>query len=206
MGVVSGSNLIRFLSVFHITLAYYLLTSPSTIVDQGLVFILGAAMDIVCYILALSLLLFLGSPIAIHALNSPYPFKGVMLTINPSATSVLLLPPLFPRSPRIPLSRPHRAFGPFILESSGGSGLILLEQPGSRPFSIFLYSNGVEFSGEGWGNACAANREAEECRDRKCSGWRGKQCRVYMGVRGDVVVVLGEWTWIGGTGVGGECC
>ena len=50
MAIVSATTLLRTISVFHITLAYYLLTSPLTVADQNLVYILGAAMDIVCLI------------------------------------------------------------------------------------------------------------------------------------------------------------
>lgn len=45
MAIFSGSSLIRTLSLFHLTLSYYLLTAPSTLSDQNLVFMLGAAMD-----------------------------------------------------------------------------------------------------------------------------------------------------------------
>ena len=48
MAIISATTLLRTLSVSHITVAYYLLTSPLTITDQNLVYILGAAMDIVC--------------------------------------------------------------------------------------------------------------------------------------------------------------
>ena len=46
MAVVSSTTILRALSIFHITLAYYLLTSPSILAEQNLVIILGAAMDI----------------------------------------------------------------------------------------------------------------------------------------------------------------
>lgn len=47
MAIVSSSTIIRSLSVSQLVIAYFLLTSPSTISDQNLVFILGAAMDLV---------------------------------------------------------------------------------------------------------------------------------------------------------------
>ena len=46
MAVLSSSALLRALSIFHLTLAYYLLTTPSILAEQNLVIILGAAMDI----------------------------------------------------------------------------------------------------------------------------------------------------------------
>jgi hypothetical protein len=47
MALISATTIIRSLAIFHLTIAYFLLTSPSTIVDQNLVYILGAAMDMV---------------------------------------------------------------------------------------------------------------------------------------------------------------
>ena len=47
MAIVSASTIIRSVSVSQLVIAYYLLTSPSTISEQNLVFILGAAMDLV---------------------------------------------------------------------------------------------------------------------------------------------------------------
>jgi len=47
MTIISSITLLRTISIFHLTTAYYLLTSPQKIADQNLVFILGAAMAIV---------------------------------------------------------------------------------------------------------------------------------------------------------------
>ncbi|KAL8808350.1 MAG: hypothetical protein Q9182_000170 [Xanthomendoza sp. 2 TL-2023] len=44
MAIITSSGIIRALSLFHLSLSYFLITSPSTIVNQSLVFILGAAM------------------------------------------------------------------------------------------------------------------------------------------------------------------
>ncbi|MCJ1464355.1 hypothetical protein MMC07_002968, partial [Pseudocyphellaria aurata] len=46
MAIISAATIIRSLSIFHLTVAYYLLTAPAKIADQNLVFILGAAMDL----------------------------------------------------------------------------------------------------------------------------------------------------------------
>jgi hypothetical protein len=46
MAIITGFTLIRILSIFHITLAYYFLTSPSTLAEQSLVFIMGEAMQL----------------------------------------------------------------------------------------------------------------------------------------------------------------
>lgn len=46
MAILSAQSLLRTLSLFHLTLSYYLHTSPSTIASQNLVYVLGAAMDI----------------------------------------------------------------------------------------------------------------------------------------------------------------
>ena len=45
MALFSCSNLLRILSIFHLTLAYYLFTAPILLTEQNLVLILGAAMD-----------------------------------------------------------------------------------------------------------------------------------------------------------------
>ncbi|KAK8254967.1 increased loss of mitochondrial DNA protein 1 [Phyllosticta capitalensis] len=46
MAVFSAFNLIRGMSLFHMTLAYYMLSAPRAIADQNLVFLLGEAMRI----------------------------------------------------------------------------------------------------------------------------------------------------------------
>lgn len=48
MAILSASLIIQSLSTTHLIIAYFLLTSPATIADLNLVFILGAAMDLVC--------------------------------------------------------------------------------------------------------------------------------------------------------------
>lgn len=47
MALVSAANLLSFVSIFHLTIAYIFLVSPALIANQNLVFILGAAMDLV---------------------------------------------------------------------------------------------------------------------------------------------------------------
>ena len=47
MALISGNTIITSLSLFHITLAYFFLTSPGALADQTLVFIIGEAMGMV---------------------------------------------------------------------------------------------------------------------------------------------------------------
>lgn len=47
MAILSAFSLIRGLAVFHLTVAYFLLTSPPLLVEQSLVLILGEAMHLV---------------------------------------------------------------------------------------------------------------------------------------------------------------
>jgi hypothetical protein len=47
MAVISSATIITSISLFHITLAFFFLTSPESIADQTLVFILGEAMGMV---------------------------------------------------------------------------------------------------------------------------------------------------------------
>lgn len=47
MAIISAANLLRSISIFHITIAYFLLVSPLKIADHNLVYILGEAMHIV---------------------------------------------------------------------------------------------------------------------------------------------------------------
>lgn len=47
MGLISAFTLIRALSLFHMTAAYFFLVSPRIIVDQSLVVVLGEAMRLV---------------------------------------------------------------------------------------------------------------------------------------------------------------
>ncbi|KAI9818223.1 MAG: hypothetical protein M1827_000848 [Pycnora praestabilis] len=46
MAIVSAYTIIRTLSLFHLTLAFFFLTAPHKIVDQNLVFVLGTAMGL----------------------------------------------------------------------------------------------------------------------------------------------------------------
>lgn len=45
MAIFSSSLVLRTLAVFHLTVAYFLLTSPSTIANQSMVLVLGASMQ-----------------------------------------------------------------------------------------------------------------------------------------------------------------
>lgn len=47
MALISAFTLIRCLAIFHITLAYFLLTDPQMLVDQNLVVLLGQSMRLV---------------------------------------------------------------------------------------------------------------------------------------------------------------
>jgi len=44
MALISAATIIRSISLFHITLAFFFLTSPATVADQSLVFVMGQAM------------------------------------------------------------------------------------------------------------------------------------------------------------------
>ncbi|KAM0137820.1 hypothetical protein ACHAP3_004051 [Botrytis cinerea] len=46
MGIISGATIISSLSLLHITLAFFFITSPVTIAQQSLVFILGESMGL----------------------------------------------------------------------------------------------------------------------------------------------------------------
>ena len=47
MGVVSPYTLIRTVSIFHITAAWFFLATPRKLVDQNVVFMLGESMRLV---------------------------------------------------------------------------------------------------------------------------------------------------------------
>lgn len=47
MGIISTFTLIRLISVFHLTCAWFFLTAPSKLSEQGIVVLMGQAMDIV---------------------------------------------------------------------------------------------------------------------------------------------------------------
>lgn len=59
MAILSASVIIQSLSTTHLILAYFLLTAPAVIADLNLVFILGAAMDLVLFPLVPLFLIFL---------------------------------------------------------------------------------------------------------------------------------------------------
>ncbi|KKA28351.1 hypothetical protein TD95_000244 [Thielaviopsis punctulata] len=46
MALISGSTIVTTISLLHITLAWFFLTSPATIADQALVYILGESMGL----------------------------------------------------------------------------------------------------------------------------------------------------------------
>ena len=47
MAVLSALTLIRVFSLFHITLAFYMLTDPPVVTDQNIVILLGESMHLV---------------------------------------------------------------------------------------------------------------------------------------------------------------
>jgi len=47
MGLISAATIITSISLFHLTMGFFFLTSPSAIADQALVFIMGEAMGLV---------------------------------------------------------------------------------------------------------------------------------------------------------------
>jgi hypothetical protein len=55
MGLISAATIITSLSLFHITLAFFFLTNPNQIADQTLVFIIGEAMGMVCFLILLEI-------------------------------------------------------------------------------------------------------------------------------------------------------
>lgn len=59
MALISAKTILTSLSLFHITLAFFFLTSPVTVSDQALVFILGESMGMVWPLSSYNLLLWL---------------------------------------------------------------------------------------------------------------------------------------------------
>jgi len=47
MGMISGFTIIRTISLFHLTAAYFFLVAPKTLADQNVVFMLGESMRLV---------------------------------------------------------------------------------------------------------------------------------------------------------------
>jgi hypothetical protein len=47
MGLIGPYTLIRTVSIFHITAAYFFLTAPRKLVDQNVVYVLGESMRLV---------------------------------------------------------------------------------------------------------------------------------------------------------------
>lgn len=56
MALFSVFTIIRAISLFHITLAYFFLTAPRMIADQNMVYVLGEALRLVCLTRHLQLL------------------------------------------------------------------------------------------------------------------------------------------------------
>lgn len=62
MPLITSTSLIRFTSIFHISLAFYFLTAPDKIVNQSLVFLLGRSMRLVRFF-------FLSFPLLIYSMS-----------------------------------------------------------------------------------------------------------------------------------------
>lgn len=156
MAIISATTLLRTISIFHITVAYYLLFSPSTIADQNLVYILGAAMDIVRSPSHPIPSLFsypptLHSPLTQPPRTNP-PHKSTK--IQPPTPALRPLHPLHPLPrprPRLPRLRPARLLRPHGHESRRTSLLPLLEQPSSDPAGFLPRHNGIQLRVEAGG-------------------------------------------------------
>lgn len=48
MALISAKTIITSVSLFHLTLAYFFLTNPSSLDGQALVYMLGESMGMVC--------------------------------------------------------------------------------------------------------------------------------------------------------------
>ena len=46
MGLISGTTILTSLCLFHITLGFFFLTSPSSVADQAMVYVLGESMGL----------------------------------------------------------------------------------------------------------------------------------------------------------------
>lgn len=47
MALISARTILTSVSLFHLTLAFFFLTSPGTIADQAIVYVIGEAMGMV---------------------------------------------------------------------------------------------------------------------------------------------------------------
>jgi hypothetical protein len=50
MALISAFTIIRAISLFHLTAAYFFLTNPRILSDQNIVFILGESIRVVCIV------------------------------------------------------------------------------------------------------------------------------------------------------------
>lgn len=48
MAIISANNMVRGISLFHLTLAVVMLRSPALIANQGIVLVLAQSMELVC--------------------------------------------------------------------------------------------------------------------------------------------------------------
>lgn len=133
MAIISATSIIRSLSIFHLTVAYFLLTSPTTIADHNLVFVLGAAMDLVS-------LSFLFSPLP--SFSPPRSLHSLFLT-----SQILLLAQLHLRfhdtlpAHRVPQRRPRptRYRRPHRNRVVAARGVVpVLDLPSTRAAAVLL--------------------------------------------------------------------
>lgn len=78
MALISTKTILTSLSLFHMTLAYFFFTSPSTIADQAMVWVLGESMGMV----SLFSIILLMNDLRIHPLD--------LGSVKPTDTSLVL--------------------------------------------------------------------------------------------------------------------
>lgn len=162
MALLTSPTIIRTLSLFHLALAYLFLTTPHTIADQNLVFILGEAMGLV------------RSP-----LNPP--FTPPHLKLNPAnphprhlqtATRPLLPHPHRLHRPPIRHPRALRRVGPNRrLAARGGVGA-LLGRAGAGAVAFFFRAVGVYVFVQAGGGVGGGDGGGDGGGERGC-GWVG---------------------------------
>lgn len=191
MAIITSAALIRALSLFHISLSYFLIASPSTIVNQSLVFILGASMQLVSprainvrdralYMMSSSY--FPIPKIAYLRKISPNLFSSPNTTANTRLLLHLLTIHYIFRSP----PRPARSHRPDRLLPARRDRIPVLGFPSPDPECLLLHPERLRFRFQTGGRFGGKGQQ-------QSVGYSAQQRRLHLEFLGDDLLVLGKF-------------
>ena len=178
MTLISATNLLRSVSLFHLTIAYFFLVSPSIISTQNLVLILGAAMDLVSRAESFDPSSSRSFADQCHPLN----FNCADCYIFSVLRFCLLYTIITPGTPLCCPCSPRRRRSDSYNFAGRGLLVLLVLASACAPLVLFL-ADGIFVCIPAWRGAV----HAEKAR----LGRLKQQCNIHMGFPRDAALVLG---------------